>query len=295
MITGGLAGLKLFLPVAFTWPGIALMVSAILALKLLSDAAAGYCSQIVEYLDDNKSEIICALYTSGSAAQALEAIAAIVEDAIQAIEWGPVLGPLAPELTPLLAGIFSQVQNNGTVNVLFNLTADIVLLGETCPCQTEAWFWHFTAGVEGWGYWNEGGEETVWTHGWTAATEGADPNDVDPGRLWVGVNKASNEGPGSSGYRYTWAVDRPVASEGMTFSVHGLIDNPGHSSFYTYIVYTDNTYDDDISGNPSGWQEHTAVVSQANVGKTVLFLGWHFDVGSLLDQVYGYVDHASFA
>lgn len=125
---------------ATTWglllgPGDAIaIVIAVLAIGAISSLALYELSQLTTYLAARKDQIICTLYLSGSALDAKAAVADLLEDAIQAIEWGAVLGPFGTELNAALSTVFAHFESNGLVNALFSLQESIAYSEYTCPC-----------------------------------------------------------------------------------------------------------------------------------------------------------------
>jgi len=89
---------------------------------------------MLDWWDDNKEDIICALYTSGSSPEAVTALSSLIEDAIQAIvTWG-ALEPIADKVAEALGGLFGFLVGNGLVEPLFKIVASVtdVALGIDC-------------------------------------------------------------------------------------------------------------------------------------------------------------------
>jgi hypothetical protein len=294
VVTAGIGALAIFLPAAFTPPGIAAMAAAIIAFNIISYVAAEHCDQIVSYLDTHKDAIICDLYNSGDAAAALEAVSNWLEDAIQAIEWGEILGPLAPELNAALGAIFSQVENNGTVNVLFRLTEDVLLPEVTCECGGPSG-WHFTYNAERWA-WYEDPRNTVYANaGWESSPSPQDPDD-DPGCLAAILDLPEGE------YQYwegSWRFSglylaSNIAHTGDTFAAHGYKSSTaGNVKILIRIVYSDETQDYALYDN-AYWQPMAVAVDEANDGKTISHLCLTISPDSVdRNPVTWYFDHAS--
>jgi hypothetical protein len=80
-----------------------------------------------QYMKDNKQDIICALYESGSSAEAIDSLAVFIENAIEAGVAGVELGELGPIVASLFGEAFSLINNANLVKPLFHVFADILL------------------------------------------------------------------------------------------------------------------------------------------------------------------------
>lgn len=128
----GLAGL---LPAAFTPAGFAAFVAAIVAIGLLSLTSWFFMDEMIQWWDDNRETIVCALYDSGTSVAAVAALGNFLEDAIQAIvTWG-ALSAVAGAIADLLGTAFSQLAGNGIVAPLFAATASIVSVDGAIDCD----------------------------------------------------------------------------------------------------------------------------------------------------------------
>lgn len=119
---------------AITVSGLVLIVAAVLAMAAVWLSNMLIINQMRQYWVTNKDAIICELYTSGDAAAALTAIGDRIEDGIQAIEWGAVLGPVSVPLAEALGTALGAVQTNSLVNPLFKLVTGVALINVECPC-----------------------------------------------------------------------------------------------------------------------------------------------------------------
>lgn len=119
-----LAGIFLTLeapPVA----AMAAIIGVALEIAILAGAAWWYLDQALQYWDDHREDIVCALYTSGSSTEAAEALVIKASDAIEAITaWG-ALEPIAPQIAELLGTLFSQLIGDNSTKVLFIATAAV--------------------------------------------------------------------------------------------------------------------------------------------------------------------------
>lgn len=120
------------------------IVALALAIGLINAQAYIQFIHIQDYLRDHQDEIVCALYTSGSAAQALEALAAAVEDAIQSVQWAALFGGVVgPELAAAVGAMAAEAQTNNLVNPLFRATEDFAYPEADCSscgagCEEQA-------------------------------------------------------------------------------------------------------------------------------------------------------------
>jgi len=120
------------LPAAFTPAGFVLFVGSIVAIGVLSSVALAELSQMMDWWDENKSDIVCSLYNSGTSADAISAVSNAVEDGVQAIVWSGALEPLGGALSGLLAEAFSQLENNGFVEPLFKSVIAVAEFDADC-------------------------------------------------------------------------------------------------------------------------------------------------------------------
>jgi hypothetical protein len=124
------AGLAGVLPAAFTPAGFVVFVSSIVAIALLAGWAWFYMDQMHDWWVDNKQEIVCMLYNSGSSVEAVSGLSNAIEDGIQAIvSWGS-LEAVAGMIAELLGVAFSQLAGNGIVEPLFKFVAAVSAVGE---------------------------------------------------------------------------------------------------------------------------------------------------------------------
>jgi hypothetical protein len=115
-IVAGLAGV---LPAMFTPAGFVVFVASVVAIGVVAGASWFYMDEMISHWDDNHDDIICALYNSGTSAQATSALANALEDAIQAIiSWG-ALGGISGQIKELLGVAFAELAGNGIVEPLF--------------------------------------------------------------------------------------------------------------------------------------------------------------------------------
>jgi hypothetical protein len=124
------AGLAGALPAAFTPAGFVIFVSSVVAIALLAGWAWFYMDEMHIWWVDNKQEIVCMLYNSGSSAEAISGLSNAIEDGIQAIiTWG-TLEAVAGAIAELLGVAFGQLAGNGIVEPLFKAVAAVAAVGE---------------------------------------------------------------------------------------------------------------------------------------------------------------------
>jgi hypothetical protein len=159
------------------------------------------CKAIQAYLLADEEAIVCALYTSGSGSEALEALAGFVEDAIQSVQWSVIFGPtLGPELSAAFGSLASQAQTNNLVNPLFQVVEDFAYPDVTCECGgscTPESLISFAAGLAGAVLYDESGG-----YGWLNWVD-------DPGRAAYGQN-AGHADEDYSGFQF--AADYSIAA-----------------------------------------------------------------------------------
>jgi len=120
------------LGIVFPPADIVAVVGAVVSMAVLSVFASSKMSSVKAYIVAHEDELACTLYNSGSSTEAINALAAVTEDAIQAIEWGAVLGPISGQLSPLFSSVFAGVETNTVVAPLFQLTAAVAAMGRSC-------------------------------------------------------------------------------------------------------------------------------------------------------------------
>jgi hypothetical protein len=258
-----------FPPAAF-----ALLATYILAFMVLAIGAFYSMQEALEYWDDNHVPIVCAMYQSGSAADAITVLADFYEDAIESVTWVGVLAPLGSVLAAALSQVGATAINTSMVNVLFTLAQDVVVPDATCDCSDVS-EWHFDAGVEGWVFVGDPPSPVTETHGWTDAESGKDPSDQSPGRLYVNVDMVAYNPPT---YYPVWQRSLPpglVVATGDTLQAR-VFAGPDNSFIIIGIEYTDDTNDNSGWTAWVNWGSATATVTAPNNGKTIkrLWAAW---------------------
>ena len=264
---------------AATVGGIVTIVAAILAMAAVWVSNALIIAQMRTYWLTNQSAILCQLYDSGDAATALSALGSAVEDMIQAIEWGTILGPVSGPLSLALGGAIGAVETNSLINPLFKLVTGVALVGVECPCSQapENRYWLFTGGVDGWvpAVLTSGG--LTWVQSWqNPGNLGAEGNN-DPGQLQD--HSSGNGSYSEAQWRFTFPVEyRPIAPSGGYLSARCKITQ--NTTVWVYITYADGAYDAGGFVVPSGWSTIQANISAPNVGKAIKFVSLQQNLGS---------------
>lgn len=300
-VLGGYIAATAFGAVAFPPAGILAIAAAAVVIGALDGLAYAQARTIQDYLIDHKAEIICALYTSGSAADAINAIGDFLEDAIQAVEWSTLFGPtVGPELAAAFGTIASQAVTNNLVNPLFRLTVDLAYPGadcDACGSQPGATIeWHFTTqSPEGWeGHSHFAGSDYAETEYLDQAVT-PDPNDPEEPNVWDLISGLSTGTPASgtciTHWLYTFTEpNQPVMLTGDQLKADFYVTGNDHVGIVARVYYTDSTHDEEYIPNPAaaGWQ---TVTCDTTPGKTVSVLELEMHIG-LIDnyQIAGYWD-----
>lgn len=95
------------------------IVAGLVALTALTGGAFYWVSDVVNYWQAHRQEIVCAMYNSNTSGSAVAAIVNFTEDAIQGISFGALLAPLGGEISALFGEIASGLTDNNLVAPLF--------------------------------------------------------------------------------------------------------------------------------------------------------------------------------
>jgi hypothetical protein len=273
---------------AITVGGIVTIVAAILAMAAVWVSNALIIAQMRTYWLTNQSAILCQLYDSGDAATALSALGSAVEDMLQAIEWGTILGPVSGPLSLALGGAIGAVETNSLINPLFKLVTGVALVGVECPCQEVPGnrYWKFDEDAEGWAWAIDTSGGMSWEHGWENPGHFSAEGNQSPGLL---QDRSIGNGAFSQArWTYTFpALYRPTVVAGASLSARCLSDQ---ATCWVEIHYVDDSYDGGGYAHPSGWSTFTATVSAPNVGKDIAWVGFLHNLGSHSGDRYTAVD-----
>jgi hypothetical protein len=261
-VLGGYVAATAFGAAAFPPAAIVAIAALALTIGILDAEAYVQFRQIQSYLEAHKDTIVCGLYTSGSAAEALEGLAAEVEDAIQSVEWSVIFGGvIGPELAAAVGAMAGEAETNNLVNPLFQVVEDFAYPDvdcSSCGGQT-ARAWHFDIDVEGWSFSVVGNEGDVLTAGWSDDFAPEDPGDSSLGLLWGQIDEITP--PLGNCYVYWDYVfpeeSRPEVQLGDYLSFDAYADQADHTDFHAYIYYTDATVSSGYWPNVAGWITHT--------------------------------------
>jgi hypothetical protein len=278
---GGYIAGTAFGAAAFPPAAIVAIAALAVAIGLLDAQAYVQFLKIQDYLRTHKDTIICGLYTSGSAGEALAGLAAEVEDAIQSVEWAVIFGGvIGPELAQLVGGMAAEAQTNNLVNPLFQVTEDFAYPDVSCCLDgVPSLDWHFDADVEGWTFESLEQEGDDVEGSWDSGAGQPDPSDSSEGQLRCTITRAQPPGGECHGI---WAYDfafgqMPEVAPGDSFRVDIWSSNPDNVSLLLRIIYADATYSELFIPNPAvAWVEREVAATQ---GKFVARLECGFGLG----------------
>lgn len=135
LLTGTIGGIALA-GVVFPPAALVAIVAGAVALGLLEGAAYIYLQEVRQYIFDNRADFACALYQSGSAVAAQEAVGIALDDAIQSVGWTAIFGPaVGGEIAAILGGIAAGMDTTNLVNPLFRVVEDFVYPDVSCECD----------------------------------------------------------------------------------------------------------------------------------------------------------------
>jgi hypothetical protein len=278
---GGYIGATAFGAAAFPPAAIVAIAALAVAIGLLDAQAFIQFRNIQAYLASREDAIVCALYQSGSASEALEGLASEVEDAIQSVAWAEIFGGvIGPQLAVAVGGLAGEAETNNLINPLFQVTEDFAYPDVDCSsCGGEPpQAWHFDADAEGWDFGvieNEGDDVTG---SWISGVAEPDPSDSSAGQLQCLIDKPSPPIAGTYGvwtFEYPYG-DVPEVIEGDEFRVDVYSSRWQSTDISARVIYTDATYSQEAYGNLTGWREYVVV---ATPGKFVAALSVLLGVG----------------
>jgi hypothetical protein len=278
---GGYVAGTAFGAAAFPPAAIVAIAALAVAIGLLDAQAFIQFRNIQAYLASREDAIVCALYQSGSASEALEGLAAEVEDAIQSIAWSSIFGGVVgPQLAVAVGSLAGEAETNNLINPLFQVTEDFAYPDVDCSsCGGEPPLaWHFDSDEELWEFSVIENEGDYVIGSWVTGVTEPDPLDSSAGQLQCLVDKPSPPVLGTYGiwtYEYPYG-DVPEVVEGDSFKVDLYCSRQQAAEFVVRVNYTDATYSQTYVPNPSGWSER---VVAATTGKFVASLAVWFGVG----------------
>ena len=264
--------------IAITPLGWVAAVSSLVAIATLESLAFWGFESLGDYLELNKSAIICSLYTSGDAVAAREQIASYIEDGIQAIEWSTIgLEALGPAISSLMGSVMAATVENGVVNILFELQADVAYPDAECDCEFGTYEWHFDADAEDWEELYDVQSPNTGVGQWLDTVLGGDGTD-SPGRLVTYLARSDGSKNCKGGWIFT-VPGTPVATlEEVLQADIWQGASGGVCRYYLRIQYTDSTNDENIQiAQDSQWKQCSIAVSEGNVGKSIKYFYVLFD------------------
>ncbi len=117
-------------------PAFLAIVGVLIQLELLAAGANSLLRQVADYLAERRAEIVCALYNSGSAADAVAVVSSLMDDAIESIEYGGAFAGLGSTIAPLLTALTTELVDRQIFQTLWAVSADVVYPGAECdPCD----------------------------------------------------------------------------------------------------------------------------------------------------------------
>ena len=259
IIVPALAGVAGMLPAVFTPVGFAVFIVGILTVAGLSIFAMAECYQMITFLDDNKDDIICSLFESGTSAEAVTAMTTVIEDAIQFIVWPGGLSPIGGALDTALGLAFSQLANNNVVEPLFKLVIAVTDAGADC------------SGCD------QPGGACDGTFAFAEDIEHAEPyyqvtlsHDPAKGKAAVGSCKAiTDAGVGEEGWTEFPCPAGQLIDGGTGISLEGWLEGGGAAQFRMKVLCTDTSYYDTVETyTQGGWIKHISDLSTLQ-GKTL--------------------------
>ena len=268
IIVPAIAGAAGMLPAVLTPVGFVTFVGAIIVVGGLSILAITESYQMIEYLDDNKDDIVCALYESGTSADAVTALTTILEDAVQFIVWPAGLSGISAALDDAMGLAFSQLANNNVVEPLFRLMVEVTQAGNDCDgCDQPGGFCAGTYTFD-----DDIDDFEVYTL-CTVSHDAAKGHDA------VGsVKHLNNSGVDVEGWSKWPCTAGQEIDDGTGISLYGWLDGGTDAEFRMKVVATDSSYYDTAGTKTQDtWIKHETDLSTLN--------------GKVLGAVYVIVDN----
>lgn len=257
---GGYIAATAFGAAAFPPAAIVAMAAMAVSISLLASNAYIQFLGIQDYLRAHKDDIICGLYTSGSASEALAGLAAVIEDAIQSIAWATIFGPaLGPEIAAAVGAMAAAAETNNLVNPLFQVMEDFAYPDVIC-CPNggpSPDVWHFDADAEGWSFSALENEGDVVIGEWVEGTDEPDLWDSSSGQVRCTIDRPSpqiGDCHGTWTYQFPFGL-LPEVLAGDSFKVDFFSSLASNTTYVARIVYVGEGSNEEMVGNPFGWAE----------------------------------------
>jgi hypothetical protein len=263
LVGPGIAGLAGLLPAAFTPAGFAVFVASVVAIGLLSLTSWFFMDEMIQWWDDNREDIVCALYNSGTSVGAVAALGNFLEDAIQAIvTWG-ALEAVAGAIAELLGTAFSQLAGNGIVAPLFAATASVVSVEGAIDCSvceepTEGCY-TFDDDMQGF-------ENFLSPPPTCGVAEWVSQGHLAGGSIHLQIEAGCDTAVARK--QDPW--QGPVVSQGDVISCYVKSDVPDTTNFVFDVFFTDDTnMQDYIISGTFDWSLLEITVDAGHAGKTI--------------------------
>lgn len=255
IIVPAIAGAAGMLPAVLTPVGFVVFVGAIIVVGGLSILAITESFQMIEYLDDNKDDIICALYESGTSADAVTALTTILEDAVQFIVWPAGLSGISGALDDAMGLAFSQLANNNVVEPLFRLMVEVTQAGNDCEgCDQPTGFCSDTLTFD------DTVQDFYEYYQVTVSHDGAVGHDSAGS-----VKHLNDSGINEEGWSRWDCEGGQEIDDGTGISLYGYLSGGGTAQFRMKIKATDASYVDTVATfTQDTWIKHETDLSTLN-------------------------------
>jgi hypothetical protein len=253
--------------VIFSTNGPVLAASIILGAAVALIAEAAILEQVGAEIEANKDDIICALYKSGSAGQAVSDVTDILQDLL--------IGLAMPEtVAGVLVGVFENIFSPNVLDGLFRVAFDFAWPDADCDsCDESACNWEWVSDREGW-TWQQTQGPTGYCEGiWSALlnNEGQITNRIDA-TAGTGVYELLWRSPTIDcvGNRINFAIG----------SEYSLL-----STWRIVVTYQDNETEEQSFPDGGVATHYTMILTPtANIKRVDVYY-----IGDYYDESFGYV------
>jgi len=286
LVNAMIGGLSIWLGVALgplaeltSWPILTSMMTMLAQMEALTSGGNILYLQLADYVNERKQEIICALYLSSSAADAVMVFTSIIDDALEALVFGPEFEAVAGTLGPLLTTGATQLANLGVMRALFEVTADVMWPNADCSdCEEEVDLgppWHFTDGLQGW-VWTpaEVNDQTVTVVGDRVVADPADVTDESEECLHVSIDTPGSKDAGGVWERNVEDLDI-TAAEGWHWACKFRVSRtPGiNTTFFIRFANEASTTTGMTNDDHTSWTSQSCYVNSNNYNQKVVTIG----------------------
>lgn len=265
----GLVASAIALPMALALIGICAQ------LELLAAGANSLLNQVADYMAERRAEIVCSMYFSGSASEAVTLLNSILEDAVEGLVIGGVFESAAGPIGEVIGGLLAGIVDIGLTRIMWQVSADVIYPNADCSecveaqCDREH---HFTDGIVGWEVSVSMGEVGSESVSWLEAPDPVDSNDTgSPGCMQFVCTKDTQPNDVGCSIDYILSEEcRFAAVLADTIHLDTKIDRDSQTTLYASWIFSDNTSESGVVTKTTAWfVEGTAPISAPNVGKTV--------------------------